>query len=529
MTWVTGTATDHQDLLDQLEEIATSQHAATVSSIGAGGTGYVVGDILTVSGGTSTHAAKVRVTTIGGSGDVTGAVISEGGAYTSNPSNPASTTGGSGDGACTVNLTYANTGWTRLRRTQEGVSATVGAGGSGHAVNDKLTLVGGVGSGTATVFNVDSVSSGAVTAVSLDTAGDYEVVPANDASTTSDGSGTGCELTVTYQDKPNSEFVLMLEGEGGGSDQIFVGFRTYNIAERSGGGGDTCYNWSLNGMTGHNAGLTYQNQPGISGGDPDSATGGSYVPLKDVADQADGGNMSFWMSIDGYHIKGCAYVPGASTGPYCSWYVGWLEPAGTSTEYPYPIYVAGSTPREDIHNTETVQGAISGLTECIGSIAPYSTGPAQYRRVDSVWSTVSNSNLNISGSRTGNNTYIVHPCAVPDQTAPATDDQLLVNSSLEMDDIIPNTGVPGSSTYSLYDTPETGDDLNILIPATVIASDGTFNEIWGALRGVYWVSAAGSGGTKASQDTITIGTDIYRIFQNGNKVETFSYMCFKEE
>lgn len=76
-------------------------------------------------------------------------------------------------------------------------TATIADGGTGYAIDDQLIVSGG--SGTAAVFNVDSVSSGVVTAVTVvpDSEGDYTVVPDNPASTTG-GSGTGCTLTITY-------------------------------------------------------------------------------------------------------------------------------------------------------------------------------------------------------------------------------------------------------------------------------------------------------------------------------------------
>lgn len=80
-------------------------------------------------------------------------------------------------------------------------SAVVAAGGTGYAVDDTLTLSGGTG--TAAILRVDSVSSGAVTEVSVtETPGLYTVVPTNPAATTSSGAGTGCTLTVTYNSGP---------------------------------------------------------------------------------------------------------------------------------------------------------------------------------------------------------------------------------------------------------------------------------------------------------------------------------------
>lgn len=98
---------------------------------------------------------------------------------------------------------------------QQAVSATVAAGGTGYEVNDQLVVSGGT-FGVAAVFNVDSVSGGAVTAVSLVTPGDYTVTPANPAETTGGTFGSsGAELNVTYQSVSPSQHV---QDSGNGDD-----------------------------------------------------------------------------------------------------------------------------------------------------------------------------------------------------------------------------------------------------------------------------------------------------------------------
>ena len=73
-------------------------------AIAVGGSGYKVGDLLTVSGGTATRPAVAYVKTVNGSGAVTAVVLDDPGIYSALPSNPAATTGGSG-ASCTLNLT----------------------------------------------------------------------------------------------------------------------------------------------------------------------------------------------------------------------------------------------------------------------------------------------------------------------------------------------------------------------------------------------------------------------------------------
>lgn len=75
------------------------------AEIAAGGSSYSVSDVLTVSGGTGT-AATFEVTAVS-SGAVTAVKPVNIGAYTELPTNPASTTGGSGTG-CTLTLTRSH-------------------------------------------------------------------------------------------------------------------------------------------------------------------------------------------------------------------------------------------------------------------------------------------------------------------------------------------------------------------------------------------------------------------------------------
>lgn len=89
---------------------ATSDLQGVSAVIGAAGTGYVVGDILTLVGGTlgSTGSkAQFKVTTIGAGGSVTAVSIFTSGDYTAppNPGNPVATTGGTGTG-CTITTSW---------------------------------------------------------------------------------------------------------------------------------------------------------------------------------------------------------------------------------------------------------------------------------------------------------------------------------------------------------------------------------------------------------------------------------------
>jgi hypothetical protein len=80
--------------------------AAFEAVVGAGGSGYVVGDTLNVVGGFGQITAELTVSTVS-SGAVTGVSISNAGQYTEIPTNPVTVTGGTGVGA-TFDITFDN-------------------------------------------------------------------------------------------------------------------------------------------------------------------------------------------------------------------------------------------------------------------------------------------------------------------------------------------------------------------------------------------------------------------------------------
>ena len=74
--------------------------------IAVGGTGYKLGDTVTLSGGTSTSAATFQVMKVTTGGVVSSVIPNAKGAYSVIPTNPVSTTGGSGSGL-TLTVTFA--------------------------------------------------------------------------------------------------------------------------------------------------------------------------------------------------------------------------------------------------------------------------------------------------------------------------------------------------------------------------------------------------------------------------------------
>ncbi len=166
--------------------------AAAPISVVTGG-GYTVGDTLTALGPSGAPGAGVfstpvvlQVASLGANGSVASVNVVNAGAYTQIPGasgQGVSFTGGTGSGA-TINLSFPSSF----------ASAAV-ANGSGYAVNDLLTVVGGTG--TAAKLLVASIStSGGVTAVTMSNSGAYTVSPTNPV-TVSGGNGTGATFNLT--------------------------------------------------------------------------------------------------------------------------------------------------------------------------------------------------------------------------------------------------------------------------------------------------------------------------------------------
>lgn len=79
------------------------------------------------------------------------------------------------------------------------LSQTIATAGTGYAVNDTVSVLGGVYGATPATYTVSSIgASGAVTALTLVNSGQYTSIPANDVSTSTNGSGTGLTLTLTF-------------------------------------------------------------------------------------------------------------------------------------------------------------------------------------------------------------------------------------------------------------------------------------------------------------------------------------------
>lgn len=111
-------------------------------------------------------------------------------------------------------------------------AATIQAGGTGYTLNDVLTVSGGTPNGSAATYTVTGVTGGVVTAVTVNLASSYTVLPSNPASTTG-GTGTGCTLNLLWA--LHSAFTITNAGSG------YVEQPTVTFSGGGGGSGAAAY------------------------------------------------------------------------------------------------------------------------------------------------------------------------------------------------------------------------------------------------------------------------------------------------
>ena len=99
------TPTRIQDEMDGPTDTTTlSQKAVAVASVVAGGSNYVVGDVLSVTG---SGGVTIRVATLTGNAVATATIVNAGNFTKPGPAGTLSTTGGTGTG-CQVTLTWTD-------------------------------------------------------------------------------------------------------------------------------------------------------------------------------------------------------------------------------------------------------------------------------------------------------------------------------------------------------------------------------------------------------------------------------------
>jgi len=426
----------------------------------------------------------------------------------------------------------------------------INAAGTGYTAGDILTVAGGTTTHHAAQIRVLTVGgSGEILTARLWDSGGYSADPTLSANTVTGGTGSAATFDLTMLSDPwsivhsetifSTEEARIYQGPGGGG--VFCGFRTYqeDIGARQ------ARNWALFGCSSYNGALPWYQQPDFpSGYGIDTSTGamtatatpGCFAVFKDN----DGFPMDYWIHVTGRRIIVIAkLVDNVTTTPrYSSLYMGLLNPMGTSDEFPYPLYLCGSSSTSRCAWDDLAPAFhFNGITQ-VGATTT-ANGPAMYFSVDGFWKSVSNWNNGSFGSssRSEQNQYTVSPCGQMALQARTVGEDIATDSpstNLCWERIISMSGLFSSpAEFQMWPTPDSAGAKRLLVPCVLTISNTSIEadyHIVGELDGVYWVSAAGSS-TLTSEDTLDDADTAahYRAYQNGVYNQLDGYMALRED
>ena len=532
--WQADTTSGYRDLANLIVQAATSKHVSAVA-INAGGSGYIVGEMLTVTHAGAALDCTVEVTSETG-GVVDGIKLRNMGAFSDRLASAVVNAGGSGYAVGDVleveGGTETQNAKVKVATLSGSAVATVTVQDGGGAYTSPPGLTGAAtnndpGSGSGTGCTLDLTMTG--------------VIGTSGIATTSDVSGTGCTLNLTLTDTGwtavrdwnnysynslTDEKEVVLEGTVAAGDEPYIAFRSYTGEE----GVDDRFGLVLFGMTSFNPGLSLVNQANF-GPNGVASSGDPYTDDRSHLTVFDS-SQDFWFSFSSRKIAGAVKSVGTSTVAYSPFYLGFGNPLGTTVENPYPMFISGNT---SVFNRAPDEGS-NYTASFLNPIAPASgitTGTWFWRLTDTSWVNVVHSNL--GSTRQSNHT--IYPVGESrDSVGGGFKDNIVADGPFGWFDGItdPNGGI---ATQLVYRTPDSGGDLFFLIPMTLIRTPSTGieggtieDDVHLELDNIFWFSATLTAGTTVSpEDTFTIGTDRYRIFADCDNRERYSFFCMLEE
>ena len=338
-----------------------------------------------------------------------------------------------------------------------------------------FTVVGSVSGAQANATSGVAYDNGLVSFTISDGATAYAV---NDSFSFPVAEGMGATERWSVKQYTDSEYVvdsgggdkqLVLMGPGTtGADEIYVGIQTYHSV-----GGDY-FNWRISGMTGFSSVAPFDSQPG----NPKLLHGYAYpqILLWNTT-------IPYWLVANGRRFILVAKISTV----YEAMYAGFLLPYATPNEVPYPLAVGGSF-SSDARWSDTSQYRSSFINPGQYPLLVYTgaawerpyqlAAEAILRYQDTVWP-YSHTRYSYGG---------------------AVYDQVWRKMSANLDGTVP------------------------VFPAIVNLSTGG-NRLIGEFQGAMAVSGYGV----STEDTITIGGDTYRVFQQAFRTGTWNYWALKLE
>lgn len=312
---------------------------------------------------------------------------------------------------------------------------------------------------------------------------------------------------------------IIFRGNGGTSPEkeIYFGIQTMGLST------DGYFNWQIRGLTGFATSspqyVSLANQPGRS---PPV-----YVPLQNTT-------MTYWFVGNNRRVIGVVKT-GTS---YQMFYIGLLNPFATDAEYPYPMAVFGTSPREDLifsANNVSLSSALNpGGSTTTTAIPQGETFPANecggfVRFTDGNWYGVKN-HTGESGTET-RHTFATgalmgtYPFANASQTPHEQGNRLTSTHNWILD--WGSTTPGGTPTYQ--NLPALGSPgQTMLWPITVMYPIA--EQFVGDLDGLYWAPAAGG---VTSEDTFTDSGESpeveHIVFQNVWRTDGWMFFAVRNE
>lgn len=263
---------------------------------------------------------------------------------------------------------------------------------------------------------------------------------------------------------------LIVHGPGlAGTDEIYVGIQCFEEVAP----GDY-YNWRLQGFTGFNALLDFNDQPGAMQ---------SNRPRTLLWNDS----ILYWFVANGRRLTVVAKVSTI----YSTCHLGFFLPYGTPSQSPYPLIVGGSATNDVDRWSEIDNGHRIFLDP--GASKTKST---LQMLSGAVWYDFANFSTDI-GPQTGNNVWP------------------FVSGGL--------------SSFNYRPWRELLQNLDSTVPLfpCILNSDASImsKNIWGEFDGIFAVPGIGL----SAEDTITVNGDDYVIFPNVYRVETHHFWALKKE
>lgn len=266
----------------------------------------------------------------------------------------------------------------------------------------------------------------------------------------------------------NTSDKVVLQGEGSGTDEIFVAIQKYSNV------GTDAYGWRLNGYTGYQSGETFYEQSGAIQLTEISGVGSIAMPGWDST-------TPYWFIVTGRRIIVIAKV---ST-TYQACYLGFYLPFASPNQYPYPLAIGGSFIGSDLQTEPRWSGTGGQASQFwTGLNTASGTGTLFNRTAAGGWYSAANS---LAGS-IAVGMFPYNQADIARMRQGLDDEAVLTPIELQQNSTLP----------------------------------ATHNRL-GELDGVYHVSGFGL----SAEDTITIDGDDYVVIPNVYRSGASDYAAFK--